>query len=248
MPFDETTKEPACKQAAAMAARAEYMLHYGRANGAIAVKGVMIRCARCGAETEKQHRAHDYCASCVKPAQIERRRAKRAAAGAVTIGSTLICKHCGIEFTKTHKRQFYCPRCSEVAAKDALPAARARANEAQKERNKRLRRTVPAFAIRERMSAGVANSLRDGKNGRSWEAIVGYTITDLMAHLEKQFLKGMTWDNRGEWHIDHITPLASFTFETTEDPEFKAAWALTNLRPLWAADNIRKSAKRLFLI
>ena len=69
-----------------------------------------------------------------------------------------------------------------------------------------------------------------------------------MTHLERQFLPGMTWGNRGEWHIDHIVPLASFTFTSPDDPEFRAAWALTNLRPLWAKDNIRKSAKRTHLI
>lgn len=98
------------------------------------------------------------------------------------------------------------------------------------------------------MSAGIKNSLRDGKNGRSWERLVGYTVTDLMRHLERQFLSGMSWDNRGEWHIDHILPLASFKFTSPDDPEFRAAWALTNLRPLWAKDNMRKSDKRTHLI
>ena len=92
------------------------------------------------------------------------------------------------------------------------------------------------------------NSLRDGKKGRSWEALVGYTVEDLMRHLERQFSKGMTWGNRGEWHIDHIVPLKSFTFISPDEPEFKAAWALTNLRPLWGKENIRKNAKRLHLL
>src|SRR3546814_6097044 len=65
----------------------------------------------------------------------------------------------------------------------------------------------PQWTINRRMSAGVKSSLGDGKNGRSWETLVGYTVADLMAHLERQFLPGMSWDNRGEWHIDHIRPL-----------------------------------------
>src|SRR3546814_9720873 len=80
------------------------------------------------------------------------------------------------------------------------------------------------------MSAGVKSSLGDGKNGRSWETLVGYTVADLMAHLERQFLPGMSWDNRGEWHIDHIRPLCSFEFTSLDDPQFREAWALTNLR------------------
>jgi len=64
-----------------------------------------------------------------------------------------------------------------------------------------------------------------------------------MAHLESKFLPGMTWNNRGDWHIDHVRPLASFSFETAQCPDFKAAWSLSNLQPLWALDNIRKGAK-----
>src|SRR3546814_3330220 len=59
-------------------------------------------------------------------------------------------------------------------------------------------------------------SLGDGKNGRSWEILVGYTVADLMAHLERQFLPGMSWDNRGEWHIDHIRPLCRSEEHTSE--------------------------------
>ena len=47
----------------------------------------------------------------------------------------------------------------------------------------------------------------------------------------------------GEWHIDHIVPLASFVIAGPDDPELRRAWALTNLRPLWAKDNMRKGAK-----
>jgi Uri superfamily endonuclease len=98
------------------------------------------------------------------------------------------------------------------------------------------------------MSAGVKDSLRDGKNGRSWEALVGYTVRELMQHLERQFVKTMSWSNRHKWHIDHIQPLASFTFTSAEDPEFQAAWALTNLRPLWKPANLSKSGKRTLLL
>jgi hypothetical protein len=98
------------------------------------------------------------------------------------------------------------------------------------------------------MSRAVWGSLKDGKNGRSWEELVGYTTADLMRHLERQFLPGMTWENRCAWHLDHIQPLASFNFTTPSDPDFKAAWSLPNLRPLWACDNLRKSAQRTHLL
>lgn len=68
---------------------------------------------------------------------------------------------------------------------------------------------------------------------------IGCTGQELKTHLEKQFKEGMTWENYGEWHIDHIYPL-SVAF--AQGPEsFKKACHYTNLQPLWAADNIRKS-------
>jgi hypothetical protein len=82
----------------------------------------------------------------------------------------------------------------------------------------------------------------------SWPQILGYGVEELKAHIERQFLKGMTWGNIDRWHLDHIVPAASFNFSSYEDEEFKACWALTNLRPLWSEENQRKSAKRLYLL
>ena len=83
----------------------------------------------------------------------------------------------------------------------------------------------------------------DAKGKRPWELLVGYTRDDLVAHIEPLFEPGMSWDNFGEWHIDHRRPIASFTFASTDDPEFRACWALKNLRPLWAHLNRSKGAK-----
>ena len=80
---------------------------------------------------------------------------------------------------------------------------------------------------------------------RSTFTLLGYTIEELMIHLEKQFTEGMTWDNYGEWHVDHKKPMTSFNFETTEDREFKLCWCLDNLQPLWGPDNLSKGTKLL---
>lgn len=83
------------------------------------------------------------------------------------------------------------------------------------------------------------------KAGRRTFQLLGYTTADLMAHIESKFQPGMSWENYGRhgWHIDHIRPLSSFDYSTPECPEFKEAWALSNLQPLWAEDNWRKHAK-----
>lgn len=67
---------------------------------------------------------------------------------------------------------------------------------------------------------------------------ISYTFEQLKEHLEKQFKPGMSWSNYGEWHVDHIKPLASF--DPTKEEDIKKAWALENLQPLWAFDNLSK--------
>lgn len=95
------------------------------------------------------------------------------------------------------------------------------------------------------MSGGVYKSLRAMKAGRSWEVLVGYNLPQLIRHLEKQFLPGMTWDNygRGGWHIDHKVPKVVFNYTAPEHEDFKRCWALSNLQPLWEKENISKNAK-----
>jgi hypothetical protein len=63
----------------------------------------------------------------------------------------------------------------------------------------------------------------------------------LMAHLESQFLPGMSWANRRLWHIDHQRPCASFNL--TNPAQQHACFHFSNLRPLWAADNLAKGAR-----
>lgn len=94
--------------------------------------------------------------------------------------------------------------------------------------------------------SSTGGSLKGAKNGRHWETLVGYTLSDLMQTLEKEFREGMTWENYGKWHVDHIIPLARFQYDSPDDPEFKKAWALSNLQPLWADENFKKRDKFMF--
>jgi hypothetical protein len=98
------------------------------------------------------------------------------------------------------------------------------------------------------MSVMVGRGLRNGKQERPWKSLVGFTLDDLIRHLERQFSQGMSWENIGAWHVDHITPLSAFKYQSPDDPEFRAAWALTNLRPLWGPENIAKGNRRIFLL
>ena len=113
-------------------------------------------------------------------------------------------------------------------------------------RDQQRYRATASGNIHGRMSCAINAMIK--KKNRSWVSLVGYSLSELMTHLERQFLPGMTWDNFGDWHIDHIVPKSAFHFESADDDDFKACWGLGNLRPLWARDNITKSDKRLFLI
>ena len=80
------------------------------------------------------------------------------------------------------------------------------------------------------------------KGGRSeMESLLGYTFKDLKEHIEAMFVEGMSWENRSEWHIDHIKPIHLFIKENIVDPS--VINALSNLQPLWAKDNLSKSGK-----
>jgi hypothetical protein len=108
------------------------------------------------------------------------------------------------------------------------------------------RRERPQYRIEATVRARLHRELTGSrKGGRRTFDLLGYSSADLKAHIELLFVPGMSWENYGEWHIDHIVPLSSFSYSTPEEPAFKAAWALKNLQPLWAADNLKKHAKVL---
>lgn len=90
------------------------------------------------------------------------------------------------------------------------------------------------------ISGGIWSCIKINKNYRHWETLVSFTFEELKEHLEKQFQPGMTWDNYGEWHIDHIIPKKSLPYTNANEDNFKIVWSLNNLRPLWAKDNLSR--------
>ena len=94
-----------------------------------------------------------------------------------------------------------------------------------------------AAMIRSRLHDALKNNY---KNGFTVDHI-GCTIKFLKQHLESKFKSGMTWENQGQWHIDHMIPLSSF--DLSDKKELKKACHHTNLQPLWAKDNLKKNNK-----
>ena len=105
-------------------------------------------------------------------------------------------------------------------------------------------RNDPKFRLNHSMSRSIWKALKQNKAGRKWETLVGYTLKDLIRHLETLMDEKMSWQNYGSYFvIDHIRPRSSFNFKTADDSEFKKCWALENLQPLEAIANIKKSNK-----
>lgn len=100
----------------------------------------------------------------------------------------------------------------------------------------------PNFVAKQRLRTRLHKVLRRAgcAKAASTMKLVGCTSRQLAAHLEAQFLPGMSWGNRSKWHVDHIIPCAHF--DLTNPDQQKECFHYSNLRPIWAADNIRKGA------
>lgn len=100
------------------------------------------------------------------------------------------------------------------------------------------RQRDPLFLFKHSLRSLISHSFSNkGFSKKSKTAqILGCEFDFLITHIERQFLPGMTWDNRHLWHIDHITPLAT---ATTEE-EVLALNHFTNLRPIWKDENLKK--------
>jgi hypothetical protein len=109
------------------------------------------------------------------------------------------------------------------------------------EQRKERRDSDPVFNLTNRIRCRLwkyLKTLNVTKTNKTFE-IVGCSPQFLKEHLEKQFIEGMCWENRNKWHIDHIIPLSS---AKTEEELYKLCH-YTNLQPLWAEENMKKSNK-----
>lgn len=106
---------------------------------------------------------------------------------------------------------------------------------------RKKRRERPEQAMAERVSrllCWALASVNAIKRSATFQ-LLGYTPADLVKHIEKNFIDGMSWDNRKQWHIDHIKPISSAKTEA----DVIRLNQLSNLRPLWARDNMSKGAR-----
>ena len=109
---------------------------------------------------------------------------------------------------------------------------------------KKRKSSDPAYKLRRNFSTKICVALKGNKNNLSILSYLPYTMEKLRLHLENQFDDKMSWDNYGiYWHVDHIYPQSLLPYTSMEDENFKKCWALDNLRPLEAIENMKKSNK-----
>jgi hypothetical protein len=122
-----------------------------------------------------------------------------------------------------------------------------------KEKNKKIRNIYqtkyfkkrkiidPLFRLRCNIASLIKSSITNKgfKKKTKTCRILGCSYEEFKQHLERQFLKGMSWENKAEWHLDHIYPVSL----AKNEAELIKLNHYTNFQPLWAKDNITKGNK-----
>ena len=181
------------------------------------------------------------CTSCFKVKQID--QFGKQARG--LFGRRSKCKSCISEYNKKYSRKRwdedaeYRERKVENATRWAKNNPEERSKIAQRRNKKIMESPVGLVASRcRRRLAHIFNKRRVPKTQKS-EELIGCDWGTLKRHIESKFTEGMNWDNKSEWHIDHVIPLSSA--KSIEDVIKLSHY--TNLQPLWAIDNWKKGAK-----
>jgi hypothetical protein len=104
-------------------------------------------------------------------------------------------------------------------------------------------KTDPIFKFKKMVRSLISNSFKRSTNkfkkSSKTEQILGCTIEQFRDYIQSKFKKGMSFDNHGQWHLDHIIPLSSaLTKEEIVNLNY-----YTNFQPLWAHENLSKSDK-----
>lgn len=183
-----------------------------------------------------------------------------------------VLKHCDIHNKDYYSEE--CPICSGIRNKNYKMEHKEEIKEQQKlyrqenkdeinEYYKDRRENDPIYNLRRVISSSIYTMLKSqssSKNGSSILNFLPYSIQELKDHLETQFESWMNWDNQGKyladkwddndqatwtWQIDHIVPQSELPYMSMEDDNFKKCWALSNLRPYSAKQNLLDGVNRI---
>ena len=120
------------------------------------------------------------------------------------------------------------------------PEVKKRKNAWQRER----RKTDPQYKLRCNLRRRLSHALKGKNKSASTMKLLGCSYTHAQNHLAEQFQPGMTWENHGTWHIDHMMPCASFDLSCPEQQ--RRCFHYTNLQPMWGKENMSKRDKIIY--
>ncbi len=193
-------------------------------------------------EKRNLDRLKSYCKPCV----AEKIKAYRATHVEETLEMSRKSYSKNRESRRAYSKEYYQRTIEERRAygreyrKRYLAENKDKVNAASREYLKARRTNNPVFKVicnlRRRLS-----HLLNGSKSKTTMQLIGCDTESLRKHLEDYFTQGMTWENYGEWHVDHVHPLSKV--DLTNANALEKVSHFSNLRPMWAADNIRKSNK-----
>lgn len=153
------------------------------------------------------------------------------------------CTNCGEikkfdQFHKSNKGRYklssWCKSCDKNYRLNKPTRKRTKYRRERRRNNLEVR-------IKDALRGRIYKALKGYIKSKSTEELLGLSIDEFKNYLEKQFQDGMSWDNYGEWHIDHIIPCASYNLLKPHHQE--ECFFYTNMQPLWAEDNWKKNDK-----
>jgi hypothetical protein len=143
-----------------------------------------------------------------------------------------------------------CVSCKNIVRKERTQTEEFKAK--RRETRKKHRKQETEYALNKRrndpkekmislLRTRLLSALKRNEKKGSAVRNLGCSVEFFMEYIQNKFTDGMTWENHGKWHLDHIRPLSSFDLSNIED--IKLACNYNNLQPLWASDNYKKSNK-----
>ena len=193
----------------------------------------LLSCSQCGEEKPKENfhkrsnRPRGYCSRCKQCVKNKRDKLNYPPS---TNGEKL-CSTCGQvlpyeSFFKDPKvkdgRYYHCKDCENKRKLDLL--------------NRK-----PGIRVTENLRRRMRAVLEGTNKSDSTLNLIGCSPEELKEYIESLWTEGMSWENYGDWHIDHIKPCAAF--DLLNEDEQRECFHYTNLQPMWAEENLRKGSK-----
>lgn len=193
------------------------------------------RCVECSSRPEEKERSAKYLKEYRK---TEKYKAKKPLYDKTGKANYLATEK-GVKKQKEYSSR---PEVKEKC-RISIASRRLRPEVKEKEREyaKRKYREDPNFRLAKLLRSRAREAMKGKLRPGSAVAFLGCSIQEARAHIESKFVEGMSWGNHGEWHIDHIKPLASFDLSNEE--QFSEACNFKNLQPLWRIENQRKGGR-----